>query len=550
MLNMSAILAVLCVMLPLQLQEDTRATRDAQEILAALDIQPIAPDTEPISLELEDAILLAFQNNLTIETARLSSEAALEGFGSAWGVYDSTFFGEANWGESTRSPTQATVLGGTTFPGSTTNTLTESWRAGVRGLLRTGTTWQLDVGTQRFRNTELNAVDFDMGQVIDIGDVELLDQYTGDWSLSLTHPLLRNDGDFQQQGLELAAIDALIATAGERRAAQDTLTEVVTAYWNLTFALKDLETTQLSVDLATELLSITRSIFRQGLRNRIDVIEAEAEQAQRREELISAVNTARQADDEVRRLVFAPRGELEWLRSIIPVTEADPEAFVPAVDDVYALIDRALDRRPEIQEARYGIERADIEVLRAEDQAESQLDISGSWGLNSNAGGHRRAFNGLDDGDFEDTTLGITWEVPIGNRAAGYALRRARVERRRAGVLLREAEINVITDVRREARNVVLLGESVKAAAETSRLNREVYEGERRRLENDLSTPFKVRETLRNYLDALDAELRAQLDLEVAKVSLASAQGTLLETYGLRIDNPNLDLEEAPPSGW
>lgn len=548
---MSALLALLVVAPCLQIQADTAATRDAQEILAALDVQPLATDAAPVQLELEDAILLAFQNNLTIETARLSAESAREGFGAAWGVFDTTLFGGFNWNERVTAPTPATIIGGTSLPGSTNETRSESWNAGLRGLLRTGTQWQLDVSTRRFRNTELDQLQSDgMGGFFNAGDVELIDQYTGEWSFTLTHPLLRNDGDFQMQGLELAALDALIATASEERQAQDTLTEVVTAYWNLTFALKDLETTQLSVDLATELLSITRSIFRQGLRNRIDVIEAEAELAQRQEELIAAVNTARQAEDEVRRLVFAPESRDEWLRSIIPVTEPDADAPVPAVDDLEGLVMTALDRRPEVREARFGVERADVAIARAEDQAESQLDLTGAYGFNSNDAGFGSALRALNDDTFDDATLGLTWEIPIGNRAAGYAVRQARVDRRRAGVALREAELNVITDVRREARNVLLLSERVKAAGETSRLNLEVYEGERRRLQNDLSTPFEVRQTLRNYLDALDAELRAQLDLEVARVSLASAQGMLLETYGLGVETPALDLDAAPPSGW
>jgi outer membrane protein TolC len=88
----------------------------------------------------------------------------------------------------------------------------------------------------------------------------------------------------------------------------------------------------------------------------------------------------------------------------------------------------------------------------------------------------------------------------------------------------------------------------VKATSGTTRLRLEVYEGERRRLENDLSTAFQVREAQRDYLAAVDEETRARLDLAIAQTSLLASRGRLLEHYGFVPRMPAVSLEDAPPS--
>jgi outer membrane protein TolC len=95
---------------------------------------------------------------------------------------------------------------------------------------------------------------------------------------------------------------------------------------------------------------------------------------------------------------------------------------------------------------------------------------------------------------------------------------------------------------------VKLQTERVAATAETARLQQEVYDGETRRLENDLSTPFLVRQAQRDLLAAIDSETRAKLDLEIARTRLLAAQGRLLYVYGMERSVPELSLTEPPPS--
>jgi len=511
-------------------------------LLAALLLLPLqADDQEPLVLSLEDCLRLAASRNLAIAGARLDAEATLEGFGESWGAFDTIFSSSAFWSEGTTAPTPSNFVGGVDVGGSGT-THREIWQfaTGLSGQLLTGTTWSFNVLPQ---HVVVETEDLDPDTANSFSDL-----FTGDWNLDITHPLLRGGGDYARSALLLARQDAEIAALAAETVASTTLRNVTLAYWNLVFARQDRATRELSVTLATELLDITRRKFEQGLQNRIEVTTAEAELATRREELLSARTVELNAEDLLRRLVLAPQDAETWARPLQASTQPSPPQ--EGTLDTEQAIETAMVWRADVAEQRRRVERADVEVERARNQEDPRLDLTGGYGINANAGdaSYSKMFSGLDDTNFDETHVSLIFELPLGNRTAGYALRRRQVERQRAGVALSETEMNAVGEVRTAVREVELQVLRVAVTAESVRLQNEVYEGEKRRLENDLSTPFQVRQSQRDLLTAIDNETRAKLDLEVARAALLAVQGRLLAAYGLERSMPELSLTEAPPA--
>ena len=493
---------------------------------------PAAAD-EALELTLEDAIQLALDHNLSIEGARLDAQSALEGFGSAWGAFDTVFFSSASYRDGKSAPSPSNTVGGVEVGGSpaTKNTLTQ-WRTGFRGMFLSGTSWSLDAGPRR-QQTSNSQFESDV--------------YTGDWGLTVSHPLLRAGADdYARTALERSRQDALVASLSAEQVANDTLQTVTTAYWLFVFTRQDRKTRELSVDLAQELLDITGRKFEQGLQNRINVTEVEAELATRREELLQARNAERDAEDQLRRLVLAPSERADWDRPIVPLTEPSPPAAV--APDLNESIDMAIAWRADVARARELLRRADIDVTRAESESLPLLDLTGSYGANANKKTYGQVYGALDDTRYDTRTVALNFEVPFGNRGAGYRLRQAEVQRQRAGVDLRDAELTAVSEVRAAVRQVQLQIERVAATAETVRLQQAVYDGEVKRLENDLSTPFQVRQSQRDLLSAIDTETRARLDLEVARAGLLASQGRLLYVSGRERSLPEMPLDEAPPA--
>ncbi|MHC4846751.1 MAG: TolC family protein [Planctomycetota bacterium] len=493
----------------------------------------------PLELSLDDAILFAVGNNLSIQGAKLDASAALQGFNSAWGAFDAIYYVNASTNSSRRPPGPPSVFGGLVSPGSpATSTEGTTLSTGFTGMLMTGTQWTFDLTLSKFDSETVKGT-----PALAAFKTRNL---TGAWKIELTQPLLRGGADdYPITGLQLARHDAHSAMLSAEEVANATLRSVITAYWNLVFARQDLGTRELSVTLASELLDITRRKFDQGLQNRINVTEVEAELAQRREELLTARNTEEAAEDELRKLLLAPDENAEWERELLPTTVPEPPRAETL--DLDEAIRMGLMYRPDVAQARVAMERADVEVRRAKNEARSRLDLTGAYQQDSNQPTWGTALDKLDNDRYRGATFSLAYELPLGNRTAGYTYRRLQTQRQRAGVTLRETQMNAVGELRIAVREVELQIARVAATAETTRLNSEVYEGEKRRLENDLSTPFQVRQTQRDLLTAIDAETRAQLDLEVARASLLAAQGRLLYAYGLERSAPEMSLDDAPP---
>ena len=525
------------------------ATQDAPESADS------AGERDVIVLSLEQALAESLRNNLGMLAAELDTEASIAEFGSTWGDFDSEFFVTVDNSNSIQAPAPVTFAGGVNVGSSpTTEFDLLVVRSGFRGTLETGTSWELSGGPTKAQTTVhsfTTTVEDPPGSGIYVpvnNPRSKSNNITGQWTFSLTQPLLRGGtDDYPMSGLELAAKDVSIAGVASQSRAYTTLVEVVTAYWNLVYSRQNLDTVKLSVGLAKELLSITQRKFQQGIQNRIDIIEVEADLARREEELLTAKNAVRQAVDELLKIVFAPESHEEWNRDIFPSTEYETAPADGEVDTEAAVQD-ALAFRPDVASARLDLERAEIEVRRAVNQTRPRLDVTGSYGLNSNEKTTASAMRSLHNSDLSELRVFIDYQFSIGNRRAGYALRRRKIDRERASVSLREVEVGAVSEVRSSARDVTLQTERVKATSGTTRLRLEVYEGERRRLENDLSTAFQVREAQRDYLAAVDEETRARLDLAIAQTSFLASRGRLLEHYGFVPRMPVVSLEDAPPS--
>ena len=512
-------------------------------VLLALCLQD-APPPEPLELSLDDALHLALQNNLSIAGARLDAQASVEQFGAEWGAFDTVFNAGASWDRVTIAPSPANFVGGVDVGGnaSSVEQTTTAWTTGFAGQFLTGTRWSFDIGPRQVES---------QGPFIPATSTEpasdgFSEVTTGVWNLAIVQPLLRGGGEYARSALVLARHDATAAALDAEQLASDTLQSVTTAYWLLVFSRQDTKTRELSVQLATELLDITRRKFEQGLQNRIEVTQAEAELATRCEELLTAQNTEKGAEDNLRQLVFAPSDKADWDRPLVATTTPEPPQA--GALDVGKAIDVALSSSADMAADRERLSRAEVDVERAANLADPQLDLTAGYGINSNENTYLEAYQNLKDTNFDETSVALAFSLPLGNRSAGYALRRSEVDREHQGVTLRNTEMTAVGEVRQAVRQVELQRLRVQVTAEATRLQQEVYDGEVKRLENDLSTPYNVQQFQRDLLTAIDNETRARLDLEIARSLLLASQGQLLKAYGFERSMPELSLTDAPPA--
>ena len=127
------------------------------------------------------------------------------------------------------------------------------------------------------------------------------------------------------------------------------------AYWTLKATRANIAVQQRSLELAEELARQNKIRVDAGQIPPLDLVQAEAEVAQRRENLIRANTIADDAEDALRRLIVDPSDVAFWRLRLDAVEEPTALASLPDVD---AAVATALGERYDLARAGHELENA------------------------------------------------------------------------------------------------------------------------------------------------------------------------------------------------
>ena len=95
-----------------------------------------------------------------------------------------------------------------------------------------------------------------------------------------------------------------------------TIAQVRNAYWELVFAVMNLENQRISLDLAAKLVSDNRARVEIGTMAPIDVVQAQAEEATRRQTLVNAEATLQNNELALKRLIVSGTDDPVWTSTL------------------------------------------------------------------------------------------------------------------------------------------------------------------------------------------------------------------------------------------
>jgi outer membrane protein TolC len=366
------------------------------------------------------------------------------------------------------------------------------------------------------------------------------DSLNEDMTLSYSMPLLRGFGKENTQVNVLLARSGLdISSETFRLRAIQTMKATEDAYWNLVAFRAAHEVSKESLKLAQDLYEQNKKKVEVGALAPIDVTQAEAGVASREEDVIVAEATVRNAEDDLRRFMAIPPNDPTWFAVLEPTDKA---IYEEREVDFNAAISTALERRPEIINARQTLHDNELSERVAKNGARHQLSLDAS--VTPSAGDNDQRFESPPGTLISDTntqsdgrnwSVGMTYGYTIGNRRAkaNYAI--SRINREKSELNVRSVEQDIRVDVRVAARAVTSGAKRVAAARSNTVLQRKNVEAEQKKYENGMSTSFEVLRIQTDLSDAQVAEIRAVLDYTKALADLERAKGTLLEARGLAL---------------
>jgi outer membrane protein TolC len=314
------------------------------------------------------------------------------------------------------------------------------------------------------------------------------------------------------------------------RTVQDTLLAIVRAYWDLSFARENWRVVTSALAVAEEQLRITLERIRvQELAPR-DRIADEAEVARRTEEQILAENEIRNREDDLRRLLSDGSNEGVWRINVRPTAEIAVEPS-PSVVSFEALVEVAVQNRPDLRALRSSVAAAEVTLLEFDQDTLPSLDVVGSYSSDGvRDTGFQDAFADSIDQQYPDWSVRLEFAIPIGNQAAQSRAQRARLEVERQRRLLHAATLDVTREVREALRNLTTLAQSIRASTVSVRLAESNLETEQVKLRVGASTVFEVQQRNQELREARSRNLRNQLDYRTAESELLYVQGLLRVT--------------------
>jgi outer membrane protein len=500
---------------------------------------------ETLQLTLEDAVRRAVEHNPDLAIVRLGTEVEAARVGESRGAFApvfSTMFGRS----SNVTPPSNFLLG---VSGVDVNDWFSS--TGVRQRLPWGAgTWSLSWDTSRTTtNNPISSFDPSLQSGLQV---------------AFSQPLLKDRKiDASRQQYIISKRNQQSSELRFRESVVQTVAAVKQSYWTLKASMANVTVNQQSLELAQELARQNKIRVDAGQIPSLDLVQAEAEVAQRRENLIRAKTTAEDAEDRLRRLIMDPADAAFWRMGIDPIEEAPGPGPLPDID---AAVASAINERHDLTRARHDLNNAvtNVEYLGNQRLPDVRLETSyrGS-GLGGTQLVRSGGFPGVVTGtrnrslaaalgqaftpDYPTWSLGVTVSYPLGRSFEEASFARAEIERRQASQRIASLQLQVAETIRQAGRQVHSTAERVDAARAGATLARQRFDAENRRYEVGLSTTFLVTQAQRDLLQAEVNLLQTTLDYESSLVNFeAVRQAPPLASDTIGLQGANVVLLPTP----
>jgi HAE1 family hydrophobic/amphiphilic exporter-1 len=483
-----------------------------------------------LALTLGDAIRMALEQNGDVAIARLDAGAAAEGIRAAEGAYDLRLMPALSFTRAVSA--SASAIGGAVRGRVEQRVVTGSAQIAGRTPWAGGQ-FAIDISSTRQATSNQFA--------------RLNPQFPSALGVSYTQPLFRGRRIDAERRAILVARRALDLTEAQlAQTLMDQLMLVEQAYWELVFAVRNLDVQATALAQAQGQVASNERQAREGTLSPIDVVEAQTQVATFRQTVASAQQTLTEAENRLKALMLTSRESPAWNQPLVPADPVDRDAPDRPLAEAVQL---ALSRRPELTALDAVRAQNDADRRFFDDLGRPQVDLVGGVtvaGLAGGAladtdesipdfliGGYGSSIGNLFARRFPTAVVQVQMEWPLGRTTARANIARSEL----AGATIARQRLQLEQAIDAEVRNTMQAVQSARerlaGAASASRNAREQYDSEWRRFESGLSTVFLVLERQTNLVSAQARELRARADLNQAIALLDRAVGGTLERHGV-----------------
>lgn len=504
--------------------------------------QPAAPERPTLELSLDEAVKRALENNNDIAVQRYNPELSDEQIRLYRGAYDPLLISTVSQNSRT-SPATNAFTGAPELVNKTT-----TYNFGAEQLLKTGGNLRVDFNNNRGSTNSVFS--------------SFNPSFNASLNANLSQPFMRNFKiDANRLQLRVARKNREISDVQFQQTVTNTVANVKDLYYDLIYAIDNLEAQRKNLSLAQKLLDENQIKVKVGTMAPLDVVAAQSEVASREEGVIVAEAALLEAEDAIKSAIFPQNDASMWALRIVPTDRPTAE---PMVVDVETATKRAIEARTDIVAARKSLENAQDNVKYATNQTLPDLNVVAAYGtsgiggtviqrdgfggpvIRTIPGGYSDALSSVFGRDFPTWTLGLNFSYPLFNRQARANSARAKISRDQSVASLRRLEMQVASEVRSAGRAVDTNYKRVESTRAARVLSEQRLDAEQKKFAAGMSTNFAVTQAQRDLALAMVLELRAVADFRKSVVNFERVQ---LAGGGVAFATSAASVQTSPTGG-
>lgn len=338
-----------------------------------------------------------------------------------------------------------------------------------------------------------------------------------------------------------------------------TVTQICNIYWDLVNAYDTEQVGERSVAFATETLDTSRKQLALQAIPEMDVLKAESEVATRQQDLTVARTNLELQELYMKNAIT--RSFDDPVLQELPVVPTDHLAaqIQPETEPVQQSITDALKNRTELQESALDLSNRELSRKTARNALLPQLSMYGFYsgtafggvpnpafaGSNTAPGGFGGTLENALNNSSPEYQVGLQLQMPLRNRVAKADQYRTELEYRQSQVYAEELKKNIVIEVR-NARYALEQGASrVDAARHARDLAQRTLDIMQKEQKLGAGSNQQTLSSEHDLAVAESALVTAQTAYEKARITLKYSTGSVLDEYGISIDDAKTGVVEA-----
>jgi outer membrane protein TolC len=360
------------------------------------------------------------------------------------------------------------------------------------------------------------------------------------FALGVNQPLLNGFGrPNNERYIIVARNNTRVADEVFRLQVINTVVAVQNAYWDLAALQEIVRVAEQALTVAKQLQSDNKIKLEVGTMSPLDVTSAESEVASRTRDFTIATTNVQLQEATLKNMLVKKVGQGLDSASIV-LKDSMPQPKKADVPEMQVALANAMESRPELRQAEINLRNQDISVDFTQDALKPSLSVFGFYagsGLRGNTSATDTGFwNALGqsfDGTYPEYASGFSMSLPLRNRTAQADNLRSQLEKNQLLISQQRSRNTISMEVRKAIIGLIQGQAQVDAAHKAASLAREMWEGEKNKLDAGASTSYQVILRERDMISARQAEVAAMVSYSKAIVEMDRARGTTLDRNGI-----------------